>query len=245
MKRIHLLSIAYCLLMATGILPGSINAQDENRVARLVPSADRVVVALGSQMPFSVNAVDSSGSQVDAAIRVVAPRNSLRLSDGFVEGLSQGEFEITATLVVGAGSESAPMSISVPVIVEWPPIEDLKLASRHQTLFVSTTIQHDIVAQHSDGSQRPDPQVSWKSSDPLIATVDGFGNVTGISSGHVTIEASFEGVSASLSYEVEAVPQISLTLRGGPTEARTGDVIHFQAVITDMTGEVRTDIPVN
>ena len=130
--------------MATGILPGSINAQDENRVARLVPSADRVVVALGSQMPFSVNAVDSSGSQVDVAIRVVAPRNSLRLSDGFVEGLSQGEFEITATLVVGAGSESAPISISVPVIVEWPPIEYLKLASRHQTLFVSTTIQHDI-----------------------------------------------------------------------------------------------------
>lgn len=245
MKRIHLLPIAYCLLMATGILPSSINAQDENRVTRLVPSADRVVVALGSQVPFSVNAVDSSGSQVDAAIRVVAPRNSLRLSDGFVEGLSQGEFEITATLVVGAGSESAPISIRVPVIVEWPPIEDLKLASRHQKLFVSTTIQHDILAQHSDGSQRPDPQVSWKSSDPLIATVDGFGNVTGISSGHVTIEASFEGVSASLSYEVEAVPQISLTLRGGPTEARTGDVIHFQAVITDMTGEVRTDIPVN
>ena len=68
MKRIHLLPIAYCLLMATGILPSSINAQDENRVARLVPSADRVVVALGSQMPFSVNAV-GSGSQVDAAIR--------------------------------------------------------------------------------------------------------------------------------------------------------------------------------
>ena len=70
MKRIHLLPIAHCLLMATGILPSSINAQDENRVARLVPSTDRVVVALGSQMPFSVTALDSSGSQILSLIHI-------------------------------------------------------------------------------------------------------------------------------------------------------------------------------
>ena len=245
MKRTPLLIIAHCLLLATGILPSAIHAQDENSVTRLVPSTDVVVVALGAQIPFSVTAVDSSGSQVDAAIRVVAPRNSIRLSNGFVEGLAQGEFEIIATLVVGSGSKLAPMSISVPVIVEWPPIEELRISGRNHTLFAGTTIQHDILAQHADGSQRPDPHVSWRSSDPLVATVDSFGDVTGVSAGRVTIEALFEGTSASLSYEVEAVPQISLTLEGGPTEARTGDVIHFQAVTRDMTGDIRTDIPVN
>jgi len=245
MKRTPLIPIAHCLLLATGILPSAINAQDENRVTRLVPSTDVVVVALGAQVPFSVTAVDGSGSHVDVAIRVVAPRNSIRLSNGFVEGLVQGEFEIIATLVVGAGAKLAPMSISVPVIVEWPPIEELKIAGRNATLFAGTTIQHDILAQHPDGSQRPDPQVSWRSSDPLVATVDSFGNVSGVSAGRVTIEALFEGASASLSYEVEAVPQISLNLEGGPTEARTGDVIHFRAVIRDMTGDIHADIPVN
>ena len=244
MKRTPLLPIAHCLLLATGILPNAVNAQDENRVTRLVPSTDVVVVALGAQIPFSVTAVDGSGSQVDAAVRVVAPRNSIRISNGFVEGLAQGEFEIIATLVVGSGSKLAPMSISVPVIVEWPPIEELRISGRNHTLFAGTTIQHDILAQHADGSQRPDPQVSWRSSDPLVATVDSFGNVTGVSAGRVTIEALFEGTSSSLSYEVEAVPQISLNLEGGPTEARTGDVIHFQAVIRDITGDIRTDIPI-
>ena len=245
MKRTPLLPIAHCLLLATGILPNAVNAQDENRVTRLVPSTDVVVVALGAQIPFSVTAVDGSGSQVDVAIRVVAPRNSIRISNGFVEGLAQGEFEIIATLVVGSGSKLAPMSISVPVIVEWPPIEELRISGRNHTLFAGTTIQHDILAQHADGSQRPDPQVSWRSSDPLVAIVDSFGNVTGVSAGRVTIEALFEGTSSSLSYEVEAVPQISLNLEGGPTEARTGDVIHFQAVIRDITGDIRTDIPIN
>ena len=245
MKRTPLLPIAHCLLLATGILPNAVHAQDENRVTRLVPSTDVVVVALGAQIPFSVTAVDGSGSQVDVAIRVVAPRNSIRISNGFVEGLAQGEFEIIATLVVGSGSQLAPMSISVPVIVEWPPIEELRISGRNHTLFAGTTIQHDILAQHADGSQRPDPQVSWRSSDPLVATVDSFGNVTGVSAGRVTIEALFEGTSSSLSYEVEAVPQISLNLEGGPTEARTGDVIHFQAVIRDITGDIRTDIPIN
>ena len=245
MKRTPLLLIAHCLLLATGILPNAVHAQDENRVTRLVPSTDVVVVALGAQIPFSVTAVDGSGSQVDVAIRVVAPRNSIRISNGFVEGLAQGEFEIIATLVVGSGSQLAPMSISVPVIVEWPPIEELRISGRNHTLFAGTTIQHDILAQHADGSQRPDPQVSWRSSDPLVATVDSFGNVTGVSAGRVTIEALFEGTSSSLSYEVEAVPQISLNLEGGPTEARTGDVIHFQAVIRDITGDIRTDIPIN
>ena len=245
MKRTPLLPIAHCLLLATGILPNAVHAQDENRVTRLVPSTDVVVVALGAQIPFSVTAVDGSGSQVDVAIRVVAPRNSIRISNGFVEGLAQGEFEIIATLVVGSGSQLAPMSISVPVIVEWPPIEELRISGRNHTLFAGTTIQHDILAQHADGSQRPDPQVSWRSSDPLVAIVDSFGNVTGVSAGRVTIEALFEGTSSSLSYEVEAVPQISLNLEGGPTEARTGDVIHFQAVIRDITGDIRTDIPIN
>ena len=231
------------LLGALGSTPAT--AQDATRVARLVPSTDRVVVALGQQVPFSVSAVDAAGATVDVPLRVVGPRNAVRVGDGFVEGLAQGEFEIVATLVVAAGAGVAPLSVTVPVVVEWPGVEALQVSGDHETLFVGTTIQHDVRALHADGSHRPDPAVDWRSSDSSVAMVDGFGNVTGVAAGRATITASFEGVSTTLGYDVADLPRISLDLSGGPTEARTGDVIHFEAVVRDATGAIREDIPVS
>ena len=92
------------------------------------------------------------------------------MGDGFVEGLAQGEFEIIATLAVAAGSGVAPMSVSVPVVVEWPAVDALEVAAHHEALFVGTTIQHDVHARHPDGSHRPDPAVEWVSSDPSMRT---------------------------------------------------------------------------
>ena len=245
MKRTPPSAVVAFLSLLFGLAPAPAISQDAARVTRLVPSVDRVVVALGAQVPFTVSAVDASGSTVDAPIRVVGPRNSIRVGDGFVEGLAQGEFEIVATLVVSAGSGTAPISARIPVIVEWPAIDAVEIRAEHSALFVGTTTPHVVRARHADGSHRPDPTVAWNSSDPSVARVDAFGNVTGIEPGRTAITASFEGVSTSLSYDVVPLPEISLELDGGPTEARTGDVIHFRAVVRDASGTVRDDIPVN
>lgn len=245
MNRLSLFAVALVtvLLAALGSTPAT--AQDATRVARLVPSTDRVVVALGQQVPFSVSAVDASGATIDVPLRVVGPRGSVRVGDGFVEGLAQGEFEVIATLVVPTAAGVAPLSVTVPVVVEWPRVDALDVTGEHETLFVGTTIQHDVRALHADGSHRPDPAVAWRSSDPSVAIVDGFGNVTGVGSGRTTITASFEGATTSIGYDVQDLPGISLELSGGPTEARTGDVIHFDAVVRDGSGAVRGDIPVS
>jgi hypothetical protein len=245
MKRLPQICAALLTLLLTGLGSAPATAQDMAGVTRLVPSTDRVVVPLGQQVPFSVSAVDASGESIDVPLRVVGPRSAVRVGDGFVEGLAQGEFEIIATLVVPAGSGVTPLSVTVPVVVEWPRIQTLDVTGHHETLFVGTMIQHDVHALHADGSHRPDPAVAWRSSDPSVATVDGFGNVMGVAPGRAVITASFEGVTTSLGYDVEALPGISLDLSGGPTEARTGDVIRFEAVVRDASGAIRDDIPVS
>jgi hypothetical protein len=110
---------------------------------------------------------------------------------------------------------------------------------------VGTTRPLRARARHADGSARPDPQVSWTSSDVSVARVDAFGSVTGVGPGTTTITASFEGARRELAYEVLPLPELTLTLEGGPGEARTGDVVHFEAVVRDADGRRRDDVPVS
>lgn len=215
---------------------------DAARVARLVPSAESVTVAMGERTSFSVTAVDASGSTVDAPIRVVAPRDAVTMGDGYVEGVAQGRYEIIATLVVGAGQQ--PLTVSVPVTVTWPTVERLEIEAAGPSLYDGTTLRHEAMAFHADGSERPDPAVRWTSSNPGVASVDPFGNVSARATGAVTITAEFEGTRASVGYDVTPMPAVELTLEGGPREARTGDVVHFRAVARDASGAERSDVPV-
>jgi hypothetical protein len=242
---------AFTLLCAcAALLASSASAQTATsptpaeRVARLVPSADRLTVAVGARVPFSVRAVDASGIEVDAPLRITAPRNALAVGDGHVEGLAQGAYEVVATLVTGAGSNAEPLTLRVPVVVSWPAVTEISLTAGDGPLFVGTTRPLRARARHADGSTRPDPDVSWASSDPSVARVDAFGSVTGIRPGGASIIATFEGARQAITYEVLPLPEITLTLEGGPGEARTGDVIHFEAVVRGTDGARRDDIPV-
>jgi hypothetical protein len=254
MQRSRLLAPASDAIASTAVWACSalllfapaVSAQDvSTRVTRLVPSADRVTVAVGARTPFSVRAVDASGSDVEASIRVTGPRNAISVRDGFVQGLTQGEYEIVATLVVEGGSTAAPLTVRVPVTVSWPAIVDVEITPAHERLFVGTTVAHEAAAYHEDGSRRPDPSVGWRSSDPTVASVDAFGNVTGVGAGATRVSAEVEGVRVEVEHRVEAFPAVSVTLEGGPEEARTGDVIQFRGVVTDSNGDRRDDIPLS
>lgn len=243
MKR-SLRFICTLALAAPLLIPPAAEAQDAaSRVARLVPSAETINVAVGERAPFSVRAVDASGAEVEAAaVRVIGPRNAVSVRDGYVEGLAQGEYEVVATLVVAAGQ--TPVSVTVPVTVSWPAIARVEIEASGSALFVGTTLGHSTQALHTDGTRRPDPAIQWRSSSPAVAVVDPFGNVTGISSGSASITAAFGGREASVRYEVSALPQLTISLAGGPTEARTGDVVHFEATVRDASGRTRDDVPV-
>ena len=239
------LNLAACLTLAAG-LPDAAAAQDAaTRVVRLVPSTDEVQVEVGARVAFTVTAVDANGAEVDVPLRVSGPRNAVSVRNGFVEGLAQGEYEIIAMLVVAAGTGVQPITVSVPVTVAWPAIARITIEGGASALFGGTTITHDVTASHADGSMRPDPAVVWSSSNSSVASVDPFGNVTGGEPGAATITASFGGQDASVEYSVAGLPDVSLTLEGGPTEARTGDVVHFEAVVRDASGSLRDDIPVS
>ena len=83
------LGAAAALALSLSVLanPASVSAQDAAAaVTRLVPSSERLSVAVGSEVPFTVTAVDADGNTVQAPVRITGPRNSVRVSGGQVAG---------------------------------------------------------------------------------------------------------------------------------------------------------------
>jgi len=199
-------------------------AQDARAVVRLAPSASQLSLAAGEQVPFSVQAIDASGAIVDVPLRITGPRNAVSIEDGMVQGLQPGEYEIVVTVVVPADTDLEPLSLRVPVVVTWPRVSEVEIESG-AILYEGTTVEHRAWVTHADNSLRPDPNIRWSSSDPSVATVDQFGNVSTQMLGTVTITASFEGVTDSITHEVIAFPGTGIELMGTPDAGvRTGDV---------------------
>lgn len=210
---------------------------------RIVAQPTSVDVTVGGSAPLTVTVVDASGAEVDVPVRFAAPRGAVRIRDGRVQGLEAGSFDVVATAVLGADAAATAAPLTIPVTVSWPPVARLDLGASADRVFVGTTLTHTADAYHADGSRRPGAVATWSSSAPDVATVDRWGTLTAHAEGPVTVTATFEDGSATRSYDVEAFPADGLSIRGGAETARTGDVLHFEAMGTS-SGQAVDALPI-
>jgi hypothetical protein len=229
-------------LLLAGLLSSAASAQDAPAVERLEADPSSVTVEQGESVRLTVRAVGPDGSEVDVPIRVVGPRGGVSLEDGRLVGEEPGHYEVIATAVLPAGRE--PVQLRVPVEVTWPEAASVEVTAPELALYEGTTLGHTARVRQEDGSARPDAAVRWSSSNPEVATVDAFGNVTAVGTGRVVIEAAFDGLRGSVAHEVRPFPGATLSLEGVPETARTGDVLTLDAVVRDADGRVVEDVPV-
>jgi len=220
------------------------------KAARLVPSAATLTVEAGKKVPFRVTAVDSAGKPLNVFLRVSGPRGAVEVSDSSITGLKAGSYQVVATLFSaprGATNNSqvtTPLTLSIPVKVTWPALSRVEITPDAGRLFAGVTLAHSARAIHADGSARPQPTVRWTSSNPAVATVDRFGNVTAIKPGAVTISATVDGTKGDLAYNIPASPVASLDVQVSAADARTGDVVRVKAVAKDRNGGEIEDAPI-
>ena len=216
------LSLAVSFLVGATAFPGDASAQ---AVTRLVAEPAVIEVTVGQTVSVEIRAYGPDGSLVDAPLRVAGARGGLAIADGRVTGLTAGEHSIFVSTVPAAGTE--PVTLEIPVQVGWPPVTRVEVVADPARLFVGARLEHEVVAFHADGSQRPYPEPSWRSSDPSVASVDAFGNVRGVGPGSATITGEVEGVTATISHTVMESPVARIELSGGQERVRTGDVQTF------------------
>ena len=235
-------ALAPLALVLAGAAP--VQAQGAATSYRLTAEPTRLTLVAGESAEVTVRVEDTAGSPVDLPVRLVGPRQALRVRGGRVEALTAGEYELVATAVLPAGTPGATPELRIPVTVRWPAVARVEITPEPGLLYTGTRIDHRAEAVHADGSRRPEPRFEWRSSDPSVARVDAWGTVEGVTPGTVTISAALEGTSATREVRVLPMDAGSMSLTGGADQARTGDVLTFEARLAAPDGEPLEGVPV-
>jgi hypothetical protein len=197
----------------------------------------------GDSMPFKVIAYDAKGNVIpDAPVRVGGPRRTLYFGDGQVKAFQAGTFTATAAAQNPPGTP--PATLTIPVTVTWPTLSRLEISPASTQLYTRTTLGLAAKGFLPSGIERKGLAVQWRSSDPAVASVDRFGNVTGLKPGAATITAQVEGARAEKRYTVVANPVASIELGIKENSVRTGDVVHLVGTAKRANGTPVADAPI-
>ena len=230
--------------IALALLPlGALRAQD-NPVVKLVAEPARLTLKAGETVPLKVRAFDAQGKEVaNPQLRVSGPRLAVLVGEGSVQGLRAGSYTVVASAFNQTTFET--LTLEIPILITWPALAKIEVSAEPGRLVAGVVIAHTAKGSHADGSPRYPLTVTWRSSSPAVASVDRFGNVTGVKPGSVTISAEAEGISAQRQYTVTANPVASIEMGIKESSITTGDVVHLAATAKRANGAAVADAKIS
>jgi len=125
-------------------------------------------------------------------------------SIGIATAVGQGATNITAGLMGIVGS--APLNVSSATLTS------ITLSPATAGLAIGSTLAMNAVGNFSDGThQSIVSAATWSTSDSVTATVNNFGEVSGLTGGPVGITATLGTVSQTANLQVEALSSIAVS----------------------------------
>ena len=260
MTRIHPLPPACVAAVAALLLALPAFAQEEEaeagpEPAELIITPSEVELEVGDSLTLEAEVRDEDGNVMDRTVVFFSrARRAVGVNPaGIVEAYRPGEHTLIA--MVPRDPEQADrraepaVSVEIPVTIPNPPIASVEAANLPGRLYAGTEVALESVVTDISGAVRNDVEVGWSSGDPSVATVDPLGVLTLVGSGQTTLTMTAEEASAEAALVVEANPvaRIALTARPDPNAAdppRTGDVVFFEAAVTDAAGNPVPEYPV-
>lgn len=179
---------------------------------------------VGKQLKFTAVAKDASGNalNVKPTAWFAAPFDLAAADDnGNVSFFQPGE------VLVGAIVGGKPGFTKV--IVKATPVASIDVETMSKPIVVGGTAKLRATARSSNGNPRSDAVIAWTSDNPSIATVDAAGIVTGIAPGRASLRATSGTGSGNVTVTVVKSTLTSLSIEPRTVNARTGDVVRFNA----------------
>ena len=232
-------------LLAASLLAGAAFAQEP---AELVVDPPELTLEVGDSAQLSATVKDAAGNEMERGVIFFSrARRFVGVNPaGMVEAHRPGEHTLVAMVPrePGVMNRRADMAllVEIPVTVAFPPLERITVAPLPANLYAGTSLPVGALAVDASGAERK-PDFEWASSDSGVAGVSEHGVLMLRREGRATLSASAESVSGEVELTVRANPAARLELTADTEEARTGDVVWFEARALDDGGNEVPDFP--
>ena len=251
--RFHAIPVAAAalLLLAFPAFAQEEEAETGPQPAELIITPSELELEVGDKLTLQAAVRDSDGNLMDRTVVFYSRRRrSVGVNPaGMVEAYQPGEHTLIAMVPkdpedIDRRAEPAVM-VEIPVTIPNPPVASVKVANLPGHLYAGTEIGLRSLVTDIAGAVRNDVEVGWTTVDSSVASVDALGVLTLVGGGRTTLTVSAEEASSDATIEVLANPVASIALSGAPAAAvRTGDVVFFEAKVTDASGNEVPDYPV-
>jgi len=210
------------------------------RVATVRITSDTVRLTVGDTIQLAATAFDAAGAPVTGAriLFSVSGREAVLVGADRLAATQPGRSDLRAFVVKPAvpGTRPTMISASAGLVVADLPVTAVEIIPGEGVLYTGTTLKFTGRAKVKDGRESADAEMAWSSGAARIASVDRFGNVTGLAPGAATITARAGGVSTTHRVTVVANPIAQLRISGGSDHARTGDLLRFKVEALNAAG---------
>jgi hypothetical protein len=135
----------------------------------------------------------------------------------------------TLAFVVACGGDSGP-----------PPVSTVTVSGLSGNVSVGQSVQLTATARDAKGNTLAGKTATWTTASAAIATVSGSGLVTAVSAGTVTVTASIDGKTGTVSVTVVPPPVASVTVSLAAANIQAGQTTQATAVTRDAANNVLT-----
>jgi hypothetical protein len=204
--------------------------QSAVEIVEVTPASAEAEV--GGTLSFRAVARDASGNVLEEPVAswFAAPFDVASAdNDGSVVFHDAGIVRIG--VVIGGKTGYAVVTIKAPRVAR------VEVSRPESLLVVGGDLRLEARAYTERGVPRERVDWSWTTETPAIASVDGSGFAVGLAPGRAVFRAAAEGASGNLEVDVVANPAVRVAIEPRGRTVRTGDVVRFQALVTNAAGE--------
>jgi uncharacterized protein YjdB len=218
----HTQRLGACLL-AIVLMALPARAQEETPEYTIQVEPAELTLELGQTATLTAQILDAEGVVQEMPVMFFSrDRRSLTVdrTTGEVTAKEPGTFTILAgTFGQGNGRIMKEVTVNVP----YPPIREVTIVGTPAQIYADTRVSTAVHVVDAADMVRDNAEVTFRSSDPAVASVDGYGNITARQPGTFTHTAEAEGVRGETTVTVVENPIERVELAASqPSDVRTG-----------------------
>jgi len=214
---------------------------------------DEMVLEVGDSARVRITLINDDGERVETPFYVYGERRAIstnpRISDSSgvavvtVKAYKPGSQQLSARSITRKREDRIRGSMDVEI--PFPPLKSVTFIDPPKVIFEGTSVSFKTVVHDEAGLLRKEAEVSLISREPAIADFDPFGNLSAKKKGRLDVVASVEeNISTTHTIRIVANPVRGISLSSPAEEARSGDVIQFEAMPLTRSGKAVPDVPV-